>query len=84
MDVKWILILILINLIKNSDMTSPVLAQGVVWKIFSRRIWIQRPKITLKRYIWRSYLYRPVQVLSINFEVQYWPRKWPEKNFLSE
>ncbi len=62
-------------------MTSPVLAQGAVQKIFSWWDRILRPKITLKRCIWRSYLFRPAQVLSIKFEVQYWPREWPGKNF---
>jgi hypothetical protein len=64
-------------------MTNPVLAQGVAQIFFSRRIWILRPKITLKRYIWKSYLFRPAQILSIKFEVQHWPREWPEKKFLS-
>ncbi len=31
------------------------------------------------RCIWRSHLFRPVQVPSIQFKVQYWPREWPEK-----
>ncbi len=64
-------------------MTNPVLEHRVAQKNFSRRIWILRPKITLKRYIWRYYLFRPAQVLSIKFEVQYWPRKWPENKFLN-
>ncbi len=71
-------------IVKNIDMTSPVLPQGVVRNFFSRRNWILRPKITLKRCIWSLYQIRPIQVLSIEFIVQYWPRKWPEKNFLSD
>ncbi len=60
-------------------MTSPVLAQREWSEIFSWRIRILRPKITLKRCIWRSHLFRPVQVPSVQFKVQYWPRGWPEK-----
>jgi hypothetical protein len=36
------------HIVKNINMTSPVLAQGVVRNFFSRRIRILRPKIILK------------------------------------
>jgi hypothetical protein len=60
-------------LVKNIDMTSPVLAHGVAQNFF----FSTDLNSTTQNYPKTIYLnlFRPAQVLSIKFEVQYWPRE---------